>query len=159
MEILLRSLTMNFMKTSYIKLTSPLEVNPNKASEYLWPEDAYLRIAAHESIQTLQSNMSTKADEREVKVIYECARRLYVEAVEHIKQRFSFEDKLFTLYEILHPTKALAIGAIGLLQRFYRGIKHRRGIEERKWRNWEVYCFLIFQMWQMTDIFCITWLL
>ena len=100
-EILLRKLAMNFMKTSYVRSTSPLNLDPDNASEYLAVEDVYLGVAAHESLQTLQSDPSTKADEREVKVIYECARKLYVEAVKQIKQRFSFEDELFTMCEIL----------------------------------------------------------
>ena len=65
-----------------------------------------------------------------MKVIYECARKLYVEAVKQIKQRFSFEDELFTLCEILDPTKALDIGSIGFCKRFL-GDMHRRGMEER----------------------------
>nr|CAG4635760.1 EOG090X0ESN [Artemia franciscana] len=42
---------------------------------------------------------------------------LYVEAAKQIKQRFLFEDELFTFCEILEPTKAFEIGAIGLLQK------------------------------------------
>ena len=51
-EILLRKLTMNFMRTSYVRSTSPLNLNPDKASEYLPVEDVYLGMAARESLQT-----------------------------------------------------------------------------------------------------------
>ena len=49
-EIPLRKLTMDFMKTSYIRSTSPLNLDPDKASEYLQAEDIYLGMAAHESL-------------------------------------------------------------------------------------------------------------
>ena len=108
---------MNFMKTSYIRSTSPLNFKPDKTSEYLPTEDVYLGMAAHKSLQTLQSDLSTKADECEVKVIFECTHKLYVDAVKQIKQQFLFADKLLTLCEILGPTKSLDIGALGLLQK------------------------------------------
>ncbi|KAK2719869.1 hypothetical protein QYM36_005370 [Artemia franciscana] len=103
------------MKTSYIRSTLPLNLDPDKASEYLPAEDVYLGMATRESLQILQANPSTKADEREVKVIYESARELYVEVVKQSVQQFLCEDELFTLCEILDTTTALNIGAIGLL--------------------------------------------
>ena len=116
LEILLRKLTMNFMMTKYIRSTSLLNLYPDKAIEYLPAENVYMRITAHESLQALQSNPTTKADKREVKAIYECYCKLYVDAMKQIKQRFSVEDELLTLCEILDPTTALDISAIDLVQ-------------------------------------------
>ena len=64
-----------------------------------------------------------------------------MEAVKPIKQRFSFEDELFKLYKILEPTKILNIGAISLLQRFYRDIVHRHGIKKDSVRRAELTAF------------------
>jgi hypothetical protein len=105
------------MKTSYIRSTLPLNLDPDKASEYFTTENVCLGMETHKSLQTLQSNTNTKADEQEVKIIYKCACKLYVEVVKHIKQQFLFEAKLFNVCDILNLTKALDIGAIDLLQK------------------------------------------
>ena len=78
------------MNTSYIKSTVPLNLEPEKASKFLPAEDMYFGMTAHKSLQNLYSIPSTKADELEVKVNYEPTRKLYVEAMKQLKQRFSF---------------------------------------------------------------------
>jgi len=74
----------------------------------------------------------------------------FVEVVKQIKQRFAFEDELFTFCEILGTTKALNIDAIGLMQEILH-IYSAPSLDGRKIVE-EWWSLLFFHLLNLTDV-------
>lgn len=86
-EELIQSLALNFMKSSYVKNTPALAIDPHLEEQHVLLKEVYLGINATDLLLNTENKK-----ESEVEKLILSAKMFYIEAIVQIKKRFVFES-------------------------------------------------------------------
>lgn len=102
-ESLLKTLCSNYIKISVVKNTKNIfQINHENPHSFVEHENMYLGIQATESLNNVKDHVSKEDLFR----FYTSCLNFYMKLISEIKKRFTFDDSVFSLLEILDPLRA-----------------------------------------------------
>ncbi|XP_050505697.1 uncharacterized protein LOC126883968 [Diabrotica virgifera virgifera] len=106
-ENLLKILCSNYMNIVHIKKCAEiLKIVHDNPDNFLPLEQIYIGISAFDSLQHLRSDKDTNLEQADFDNFFKSILSFYIELVANIKDRFKFEDRVFTTLELLDPKVA-----------------------------------------------------